>query len=339
MVEINTNELTDAEAEQYDRQIRLWGLDSQKRLRSSRVLIIGVKGLGAEVAKNVTLAGVKSVTLLDDGVVTQDDICAQFLVPRDQLGKNRAEASLARTQNLNPMVKVTADTTPVADHPDEFFYEFETICATKCSHDQLLRIDNICRAKDIKFFCGDVFGFFGFTFADLQKHEFAEEVTEFKPSGGGEPETKRAKVEPVKTTVKRTETFVSLEDALSVDWTSEPYAKKLKKSESSYFLMKVLLKFRADKKRDPAPESRQADYEDLCKLRDEELAKMSVPAEKVPDHLLSLVFAEVSPACAIVGGVLSQEIIKALSQHEAPHKNMFFFNPERNLGHVECVGA
>lgn len=34
MVEINTNELTDAEAEQYDRQIRLWGLDSQKRLDS-----------------------------------------------------------------------------------------------------------------------------------------------------------------------------------------------------------------------------------------------------------------------------------------------------------------
>lgn len=52
------------------------------------MLIIGVKGLGAEVAKNITLAGVKSVTLLDDGAVTLDDICAQFLVPRDQLGKN-----------------------------------------------------------------------------------------------------------------------------------------------------------------------------------------------------------------------------------------------------------
>lgn len=37
MVEIHSNELTDAEAEQYDRQIRLWGLDSQKRLEILRI--------------------------------------------------------------------------------------------------------------------------------------------------------------------------------------------------------------------------------------------------------------------------------------------------------------
>lgn len=47
-----------------------------------------MKGLGAEVAKNITLAGVKSVTLLDDGVVTKDDVCSQFLIPHDQVGKN-----------------------------------------------------------------------------------------------------------------------------------------------------------------------------------------------------------------------------------------------------------
>lgn len=47
-----------------------------------------MKGLGAEVAKNVTLAGVKSVTLLDDGVVTKEDIISQFLVPSNHLGKN-----------------------------------------------------------------------------------------------------------------------------------------------------------------------------------------------------------------------------------------------------------
>jgi hypothetical protein len=32
MVEINASELTEDEAELYDRQLRLWGLDSQKRL-------------------------------------------------------------------------------------------------------------------------------------------------------------------------------------------------------------------------------------------------------------------------------------------------------------------
>lgn len=39
-------------------------------------------------------------------------------------------------------------------------------------------------------------------------------------------------------------------------------------------------------KRDPAPEHREADINELVKLRDEELAKMSIPLEKVPDNLL-----------------------------------------------------
>ena len=35
------------------------------RLRAARVLLVGVSGLGAEVAKNIVLSGIKSLTLLD----------------------------------------------------------------------------------------------------------------------------------------------------------------------------------------------------------------------------------------------------------------------------------
>ncbi|KAM7134068.1 LOW QUALITY PROTEIN: SUMO-activating enzyme subunit 1 [Macrochelys suwanniensis] len=57
--------ISEEEAAQYDRQIRLWGLEAQRRLRASRVLLVGMKGLGAEVAKNLILAGVKGLTMLD----------------------------------------------------------------------------------------------------------------------------------------------------------------------------------------------------------------------------------------------------------------------------------
>ena len=50
------------------------------------------------------------------------------------------------------------------------------------------------------------------------------------------------------------------------------------------------------------------------------------------------VFGKVSPACAIVGGVMAQEIIKAVSQKEAPHNNMFFLNPIKNVGFVDRLG-
>lgn len=58
------------------------------RLNESKILIIGVGGLGAEVAKNIILGGVKSVKLMDDAVVSELDASAQFLVPRESIGQN-----------------------------------------------------------------------------------------------------------------------------------------------------------------------------------------------------------------------------------------------------------
>ena len=63
-------EISEEEFAQYDRQIRLWGLEAQKRLRQAKVLVAGLGGLGSEVVKNVVLAGVKAITLLDDKDVT-----------------------------------------------------------------------------------------------------------------------------------------------------------------------------------------------------------------------------------------------------------------------------
>lgn len=49
-------------------------------------------------------------------------------------------------------------------------------------------------------------------------------------------------------------------------------------------------------------------------------------------------FGQVSPVCAILGGVLAQEIIKAVSQKDPPHNNFFFFTSEDSAGVVECIG-
>ena len=49
----------------YDRQIRLWGVKAQERLRSAKILLIGMKALANEIAKNLVLAGVGSLTILD----------------------------------------------------------------------------------------------------------------------------------------------------------------------------------------------------------------------------------------------------------------------------------
>lgn len=72
------------------------------------------------------------------------------------------------------MVQVSVDTSRVQDKPDDYFGGFDVVVATECSLSELKRINTACRIRNVKFFCGDVFGMFGFTFADLQIHEFAE---------------------------------------------------------------------------------------------------------------------------------------------------------------------
>lgn len=167
-------ELTEQEAELYDRQIRLWGLESQKRIRAARVLLCGLNGLGAEVAKNIILSGVKAITLLDHQNVTEADFCSQFLAPQTSLGQNRAEASLIRAQALNPMVEIVVDKTNVNEKPDEFFAKFDVVIVIEAASNTLVRIDNACRLAGVKFFAGDVWGTQGYSFADLQEHEFVE---------------------------------------------------------------------------------------------------------------------------------------------------------------------
>uniref|UniRef100_A0A8B9UD68 SUMO-activating enzyme subunit 1 n=1 Tax=Anas zonorhyncha TaxID=75864 RepID=A0A8B9UD68_9AVES len=196
--------ISEEEAAQYDRQIRLWGLEAQKRLRASRVLLVGLKGLGAEVAKNLILAGVKALTLLDHHQVSPEDTGAQFLIPAGSLGRNRAEASLERAQNLNPMVAVKADPENVESKPEEFFTHFDAVCLTCCSRDVMVRVDQICHKHGVKFFTGDVFGYHGYMFANLGEHEFVEEKTKVaKASPGVEdgPDTKKAKLDPSETTM------------------------------------------------------------------------------------------------------------------------------------------
>ncbi|XP_015254864.1 PREDICTED: SUMO-activating enzyme subunit 1 [Cyprinodon variegatus] len=343
MIEKEDPIISEEEAAQYDRQIRLWGLDAQKRLRGSRVLLAGVGGLGAELAKNLILAGVKGLTLLDHELVSEESCRAQFLVPVSAKGQNRAQASLERAQNLNPMVEVHADPDRVEDKPDDFFLQFDAVCLTGCSRDLMVRIDQLCSQHNIKVFCGDVYGYYGYMFCNLgREHNYVEEKPKVvKPSSDSSdgPEAKKAKIDPTETTmVKKTASFCTLKEALEVEWSSEKAKASLKRTPVDYFLLHVLLKFRTDKGRDPDPESCADDSQLLRQIRDDVLEAMGLSSDLLSDDFISYCFSEMSPVCAVVGGVLGQEVVKALSQRDAPHRNFFFFDGRKGNGVVDYFG-
>ena len=77
------------------------------KLIKMQTAIIGLRGLGVECAKNLILAGPKSVLLYDPEIVKINDLGANFYLEPAHVGKvSRAEACVEKLKELNPYVKV-----------------------------------------------------------------------------------------------------------------------------------------------------------------------------------------------------------------------------------------
>lgn len=74
-------------------------------------MLLIFRGFMLVAAKNLILAGVKSVTLHDEGVVELWDLSSNFIFSEDDVGKNRALASIQKLQELNNAVAISALTT------------------------------------------------------------------------------------------------------------------------------------------------------------------------------------------------------------------------------------
>ena len=61
---------------------------NQNRLRSASILLIGMKALANEIAKNLVLAGIGSLTIVDDQVITEEDLGSQFFISELHVGMN-----------------------------------------------------------------------------------------------------------------------------------------------------------------------------------------------------------------------------------------------------------
>lgn len=104
----NTADASKIDEGLYSRQLYVMGREAQLKMGSARILIIGLDGIGVEIAKNIILAGVKSVTVHDDIKASSMDLAAQFYLNKESFGVSRAYACVNKLAELNPYVKVDA---------------------------------------------------------------------------------------------------------------------------------------------------------------------------------------------------------------------------------------
>ena len=148
----------------YSRQLYVLGHDAMRRMASSDVLISGLGGLGVEVAKNVILGGVKSVTLHDEAVCTVADLSSQFYLTEADVGKNRAEVCCKQLSELNTYVPTKAYTGSLT--PD-FLCKFRVVVLTSSSLAEQMQISETTHANNIALIVADTRGIFAQVFCDF----------------------------------------------------------------------------------------------------------------------------------------------------------------------------
>ncbi|KAF8421221.1 hypothetical protein EV426DRAFT_219385 [Tirmania nivea] len=160
-----TNEIDES---LYSRQLYVLGHEAMKRMSTSNVLIVGLKGLGVEIAKNVCLAGVKSVTLYDPAPVEIADLSAQFFLHAEDVGKPRDEVTAPRLAELNSYTPVTIhkSSSDLTANPS-VLSSFQVVVLTEASLTTQLVVNEYCHQNKIAFISADVRGLFGNIFCDF----------------------------------------------------------------------------------------------------------------------------------------------------------------------------
>lgn len=123
--EFDANKAT-AGMDKYSRQVGAYGVGVMKFLRGLHVLVIGMKGVGIETAKDLVLSGPKAVHIYDNGLAEIADLNTNFFLTQESVGKPRAAALESALQELNDDVDVKA----VSELTDEVLAQYQAIVVT-----------------------------------------------------------------------------------------------------------------------------------------------------------------------------------------------------------------
>ena len=103
-----SSKLSKNQLEKYSRQIILKniGVLGQKKILNSRVLVIGMGGLGCPVAEFLTRSGIGSIGIVDHDLVSLSNIHRQTLYDEKDLGKSKVNVAQKKLQNINSKTKI-----------------------------------------------------------------------------------------------------------------------------------------------------------------------------------------------------------------------------------------
>ena len=99
--------LNQQQAMRYSRQLMLPALDfrGQEALLASKVLLVGMGGLGCAAAPYLVVSGIGSITLADDDTIDRSNLQRQILYREADIGQSKAGQAAAGLRQLNSEIE------------------------------------------------------------------------------------------------------------------------------------------------------------------------------------------------------------------------------------------
>jgi len=320
--------LTEEEASRYDRQMRLWGTEAQQRMRNATILVVNLRATATEAIKNMVLAGIGKLLILDSEPVAEEDLGAGFFFRDEDVGRKRLDAAKSRIESLNPLVAVETITDAVPLDSARFagiVQNVDLVCYTEGARDQLIAVNALCRKFGKPFYGGGTYGIYGYIFCDLLDHHYLT------------PDRSAPKDFPKST--KASAKYTPLQDALTHTWKGLTRRQTKEVNPGLAFSIMALWQFQSEHGGSlPSDAQHATEIERIANglILAADVNKQVL--QTVPLHFVESLATtaphEFSPVCAIVGGMLGQDILKALGGREPPIANFFIFDGNTGSGTV-----
>jgi ubiquitin-like 1-activating enzyme E1 A len=295
-------------------------------MAKAKVLYVHMTGVASEVCKNLVLAGIRACICDERPYPDAVQDCPSFFLSANKVSEPSpkkakmtvAQAMQSKIEELNPLLgDCEIVEKSVSELEESFLSQFCVVVASRLSKEQAVRLAKATVAAGSSFYLVDSFGMQGVCAIDLGS-KFA-----YRPEKGKELLEW--------TTLEK---YTSLEDMLKVPLSD--VTNRFHKTPPPIWVQYRCLLEAVDKLGGWPTEDKASDLVDAVRPWLKKTAPSLLQHETVTDdslwRLAKVATAEVAPVCSVLGGLVGNEVIKAISGKGTPVNNTLQFDGETSKG-------